>query len=84
MYFPCDELLPFLKTLDTAVKAVCNERETVKSVNRNSKLKEEFKEILLQRLHAEDHDKLLIMTDLFNKFVRKLTNTRIQEFFRFL
>lgn len=91
MYFPCDELLPFLKTLDTTVKAVCNEREfqrqgqkliqeTVKLVNSKSQLKEQFKEILLKRLNAEDDDKLLVMTDLFNEFVRKLTNTRIQEF----
>ena len=91
MYFPCDELLPFLKTLDTTVKAVCNEREfqrqgqkliqeTVKLVNSKSQLKEQFKEILLKRLNAEDDNKLLVMTDLFNEFVRKLTNTRIQEF----
>ena len=70
MYFPCDELLPFLKALDATVKAVGNEREfrrqgqkliqeTVKLVNSKSQLKEQFKEILLKRLNAEDDDKIV-------------------------
>ena len=91
MYFPCQELIPFLQDVDVAVKAVCNEtgfkkygsslvHETVKFVHSGTKLKEKFDELLQNIFDTTDCFKSSAMDDVFSEFVSKLTNTRIQEF----
>jgi len=91
MYFPCEELLPFLQGVDVAVKTHCNEvgfrkygkslvHETVKLVNSQVQHKDEFCAVLTKRLESTEYFKSTAIDDVLHEFISKLTNTRIQEF----
>lgn len=91
MYFPREELIPFLQEVDVTVKAVCNEtgfkkygtslvQETTKFVCSGTKLKEKFSIVLKSCFESPECFKSSALDNVFNDFVSKLTNTRIQEF----
>ena len=91
MYFPCEEVLPFLQEVDRTVKTCCNEegfrkygkllvQETVKRVHSEAKHKELFSAVLTSRFESTESFQSSVIDDVFHEFVSKLTNTRIQEF----
>ena len=91
MYFPREELIPFLQEVDVAVKSVCNESgfkkygtslvlETTKFVYSGTKLKGKFNVVLQSYFESPEYLKSSALDNVFNDFVSKLTNTRIQEF----
>ena len=91
MYFPCEEVLPFLKDLDKTVKMYCNDKgfwkygkllvqETVKLVKNKANLKELFSAVLISCLGSTSTFQSSAIDDVFHEFVSKLTNTHIQEF----
>lgn len=91
MYFPREEVMPFLQEVDAAVKTICNEegfrkygkslvQETVKFVHSGTKLKENFSTVVTNCLESTECFKPSTLENIFRDFVSKLTNTRIQEF----
>ena len=91
MYFPCEQLVPFLQDVNVAVKSVCNEsgfkmygpsriQETTKFINSRTKRKEKFCELLRNCFDSLDCFKPSTLDDVFSEFVAKLMNTIIQEF----
>ena len=91
MYFPREELVPFLQEVDVAVKSVCNEsgfkkygaslvQETTKFVCSGTKLKEKFSAVLTSCFESPECLKSSSLDTVFNDFVSKLTNTRILRF----
>jgi len=91
MYFPCEELLPFLQGVDVSVKTHCNEagfrkygkslvQETVKLVHSQSQHKANFSAVLSKRLESTASYKSTAIDEIFDEFVSKVTNTRMQEF----
>lgn len=91
MYFPCEELIPFLQAVDKSAKTYCNDegfrkygkslvQETVKLVHSESKHKEVFSTVLSNRLQSTMCFTSSAIDNVFSEFVSKLTNTRIQEF----
>jgi len=91
MYFPCEELLPFLQGVDKAVKTYCNEvgfrkygkslvLETIKLVDGQAQHKDEFCAVLSKRLESTELFKSTAIETVLHEFISKITNTRIQEF----
>ena len=90
MYFPCQELLPFLKTLDSRVKEITNYNNFTKEgcsllsgslekvENDDGTLKKLFMEAVQVKL-PELQDTSLVYP-VFRELVRKLTHTRVQEY----
>ena len=91
MYFPSEEVVPFLQEVDTTVKTVCNEKgfhkygkslvqETFKFIHSGTKLKEKFSTVVANCLESTEYFKPSTLDNIFKDFVSKLANTRIQEF----
>ena len=93
MYFPCEEVMPFLQEVDAAVKTVCNEegfrkygkslvQQTFKFVHSGTKLKEKFSTVVVNCLESAECFKPSTLENIkfYKDLVSKLTNTRIQEF----
>ena len=91
MYFPCEEVMPFLQEVDAAVKTVCNEegfrkygkslvQQTFKFLHSGTKLKEKFSTVVANCLESAECFKPSTLENIFKDLVSKLTNTRIQEF----
>ena len=90
MYFPCQELLPFLKALDSRVKETTNHSNFTKQgcsllsgilekvENDDGTLKKLFMEAAQVKLpELQDSSQVY---PVFSKFVRKLTHIRVEEY----
>ena len=91
MYFPRDEVMPFLQEADATVKTVCNEegfhkygkflvQETFKFIHSETKLKEKLSTVVANCLESTECFKPSTLDNIFKDFVSKLANTRIREF----
>ena len=90
MYFPCQELLPFLKALDLRVKEITNDSNFTKqgcSLLSGILEKVEDDDGTLRKLFMEAAQvKLPELQDIsqvnlvFSELVRKLTHTRVEEY----
>ena len=66
LYFPCEEVMPFLQEVDAAVKTVCNEegfhkkygkslvQETFKLIHSETKVKEKFSTVVANCLESAE------------------------------
>ena len=90
MYFPCNELFPFLQLVDVKVKSCANEENfkmhgknlvqvTTANIEDDADIKEAFHTVLQKRMEGFDQD-LNDITGIMREFIRKLCNTQLQEF----
>ena len=91
MYFPCDELFPFLQMVDVKVKSCANEENfrihgkslvqvTTVSIEQDKEIKEAFHAVLQKKFD----ERLTDVTAIMNEFIRKCnvqhTTSRIYRF----
>ena len=90
MYFPCNDLFPFLQLVHVKVKSCANEENfkvhgknlvqvATASIEDDTEIKEAFHTVLQKRIEGFDQD-LTDVTGIMKEFIRKLCNTRLQEF----
>ena len=92
MYFTCSEILPFLKAVDMKTKEHANissfsecGADLVKTISNsmenNSKLLDIFNRTVLAKIPEAMSLPFQGLKGIFTELVRKLSHTRIQEFF---
>ena len=90
MYLPCEELLPFLKEVDVAIKSIANKEGfekhgkklvevTVSSISKD-RLRGYFQNALAHCFSNPEELPSSAVSRVFETLVSKLCNTRIQEF----
>jgi len=91
MYFPCIELIPFLKAVDISTKDNCNDAnfrnhgsELLKtlpdSVVKNSTLRSLFLTIVVNKVTELKDANLASFDSLFQELTCKVSHTRVQEY----
>ena len=91
MYFPCQEMLPFLTMVDLKTKESANEESfrqhgsellhvLCNKVEKDTTLWSSFCELLGAKVDEIDHLSLESIDTLFKELVCKLCHTRVQEF----
>jgi len=91
MYFPCLEMLPFLTAVDLSTQENVNEAGFKEhgaellhivstTLERASHLKSLFVELLVIKVPEFDDLSQVSINNMFSELVRKLSNTRINEF----
>jgi len=89
MYFPCLELLPFLKAVDSQVKEIVNQDNFTKegsavlgTISKTLSGNETLKSLFLQTAQQKfpEFDDGSFIDSVYNELVRKLAHTRIQEY----
>lgn len=91
MYFPCLEMLPFLTAVDLSTQENVNEAGFKEhgaellhivstTLERASHLKSLFVELLVIKVPEFDDLSQVSINNVFSELVRKLSNTRINEF----
>jgi len=91
MYFPCIELIPFLKAIDVSTKDNCNDAnfknhgsELLKTLSdavvRNSSLRSLFLTTVVNKITELKDANLACFESLFQELTRKVCHTRVQEY----
>lgn len=92
MYFPSQNIIPFIKTVDELVWQVANNTGMKKHgkmivevasehVKSDPNIKNQFEQALLLTLNFDTHEPIRnAVTVVYMEFLRKLCNTRIAEF----